>query len=292
VDRLHVAIVSLDAAMRLEVARAFDRAPASWAVSLHKTIPPEADVVVVTPEVDGDGVRFDPAEPERVIDDVAAASRSAGNVFVVTGASGGVGATSIALHVAAALGRRSRTCYFDLDVGWGIRARLGMPPDARTWGDVEDDEESFVLAALPIASGVRAFVAPSDRDHDPLDVLRRAAESFDHVIVDAPRESLDVATQVASAGVLVASPTFPSIERAREVLRATAIRWAVVTNRLGAGGEATKLELEEALGRSIGLELPCAPRLRDAEDDRRLLEAGWSRWAGRIDRLATVLGEM
>ena len=292
VDRLHVAIVSLDPVMRLEAARAFDRAPASWSVSLHKTMPPEADVVVLTPEVEGDGVRFYPAEPDRVIEDVGVAARSTGNVSVVTGASGGLGATSIALHVAASLGRRSSTCFFDLDIRWGIRARLGMPADARTWADVGDDEESFLLAALPIAPGVRAFVAPEGGEGDPVSVLQRAAHSFDHVIVDAPLERLDLATEIAHAGILVASPTFPSIERTRAVLRAHPLRWAVVTNRTGAGGEATRLELEAALGRSIGLELPCAPRLRDAEDERRLLDAGWSRWSSRIDRLADVLGDL
>ena len=278
--------------MRLEAARAFDRAPASWSVSLHKTMPLEADIVVLTPEVEGEGVRFDPAEPERVIEDVGAAARSTGNVYVVTGASGGLGATSIALHVAAALGRRSTTCYFDLDIGWGIRARLGMPPDARTWADVGDDEESLLPGALPIAPGVRAFVAPGDGGRDPIPLLRWAAGSFGHVIVDAPLEYLDLATEVARAGVLVASPTFPSIERARAVLRAHPLRWAVVTNRIGAGGEATKAELESALGRGIGLELPCAPRLRDAEDDRRLLDAGWSRWSSRIERLADALEDL
>jgi hypothetical protein len=289
---LHVAIVSLDPVMRLEAARAFDRAPASWTVSLHKTMPPDADVVVLTPEVEGEGVRFDPAEPERVIEDIGAAARSTGNVSVVTGASGGLGATSIALHVAASLGRRSSTCFFDLDTRWGIKARLGMPPDARTWADVGEDEESFLLAALPIAPGLRAFAAPEGGGGDPVSVLQHAAHSFDHVVVDAPLESLDLATEVAHAGVLVTSPTFPSIERARAVLRAHRLRWAVVTNRIGAGGEATKSELEAALGRSIGLELPCAPRLRDAEDERRLLDAGWSRWSSRIERLADVLGEL
>lgn len=290
-DQIRVAIVSLDPAMRLAAAKAFDGAPSSWFVSLHREVPEGADVVVLTPEVDGEGVRFDPDRPRDVIQAVKDASGGAGRVVVVTGASGGLGVTSIALHLAAAWGRRTRTCYFDLDGGGGSRMRLGMPADVLTWGDVGDDEDSLLLAALPVAPGVRAYVAPQDATGEPLPVLERAAPMFERIVVDTPAGGLEIAIQVADMGILVAAPTFPSIERARDLLARHPLRWAVVTNRIGPGGEATRAELEAVLGRTIGLELPCAPRLRDAEDDRRLLDPAWSRWARRIERLATVLEE-
>jgi MinD superfamily P-loop ATPase len=233
-------------------------------------------------------VRFDPAHPEQIIEDVFAATRPAASGVVVTGVSGGVGATSVATHLAASLGRRSNTCLVDLDPRGGLRTRLGMPLDALTWADVGADDESLRQAALPIAPGLRAYVAPRSADLDPSALLRRVLENFHHVVIDAPLDVLETALQVVSAGVLIAAPTFRAMERAGEVLVRHPIRWAVVTNRLGPGGEATKPELERVLGRTIGLELPCAPRLRDAEDDRRMLDA-WSRWARRIDRLADVL---
>jgi MinD-like ATPase involved in chromosome partitioning or flagellar assembly len=290
-DQVRVAIVGVDNAMRLAAAKAFDRAPSSWLVSLHREVPEGADVVVLTPEVKGEGLRFDPDRPHDVIEAVKDAGRGARRVVVVTGASGGIGATSIALHLAAVWGRRGRTCYFDLDPGGGSRLRLGMPADARTWADVCDDEESLLLAALPVAPGLRAYVASPDGQADPRPVIERAASLFERVVIDAPAGGLDVALDLADVGVLVAAPTFPSIERARDLLGRHTLRWAVVTNRIGPGGEATRAELEAVLGRTIGLELPCAPRLRDAEDDRRLLDPAWSRWARRIERLATVLEE-
>jgi hypothetical protein len=289
VEQLNVAIVSLDPATRLAAARAFDRAPASWSVSLHKSLPENADVVVLTPEVEGDGVRFDPAHPEKIIEDVIAVTHRATSGVVVTGVSGGVGATSVAVHLAASLARRSKTCLVDLDPRGGLRRRLGMPSDALTWADVGEDDESLRLAALPIAPGLRAYVSPPNGELDPTPLLHRVLQNFHHVVLDAPLDILQIPLQVVSAGVLVAPPTFPAIERAGEVLSCRPIRWAVVTNRLGPGGEATRSELERVLGRPIGLELPCAPRLRDAEDDRRMLNSAWSRWARRIDRLADVL---
>jgi hypothetical protein len=290
-DQVRVAIVGVDAAMRLAAAKAFDSAPSSWLVSLHREVPEGADVVVLTPEVDGEGVRFDPDRPHDVIEAVADATRGAGRVVVVTGVTGGIGVTSIALHLAAVWGRRARTCYFDLDACGGSRLRLGMPTDALTWADVGDDEESLLLGAVPIAPGVRAYVASPDADAEPGPVLARAAPLFERVVVDAPPTGLEIALDVADVGVLVVAPTFPSIQRAGDLLARHPLRWAVVTNRIGPGGEATRAELETVLGRTIGLELPCAPRLRDAEDDRRLLDPAWSRWARRIERLATVLEE-
>jgi hypothetical protein len=66
--------------------------------------------------------------------------------------------------------------------------------------------------------------------------------------------------------------------------------WAVVTNKLGPGGETTRAELQELLGgRPIAIELPCCPALRDAEDDARLLASDRHRWRRAVKRLAAAL---
>src|SRR5665809_135008 len=64
---------------------------------------------------------------------------------------------------------------------------------------------------------------------------------------------------------------------------------AVVINRLGRGGETTRAQLADLVGRPISLELPCSPALRDAEDDGRLVSLKWTRYGRAITRLADAL---
>lgn len=65
--------------------------------------------------------------------------------------------------------------------------------------------------------------------------------------------------------------------------------WAVVCNRLGPGGEMTRTELERIVEHRIGLELPCTPALRDAEDEGKLLGLRVSRYSRRVVQLARAL---
>src|SRR3989337_631755 len=99
-----IAIVSRDDGIRLRAAKAFDGAPASWSVRLFDEPPPDADVVVWGADVraagGADGVIFDPAESSGVVAEVAARLRRGARIYAVVGAAGGVGATSIAFHLA------------------------------------------------------------------------------------------------------------------------------------------------------------------------------------------------
>jgi MinD-like ATPase involved in chromosome partitioning or flagellar assembly len=288
---MRVAIVSRDPLLRLEAARAFDAAPAAWIVSLHTTSPPDADVVVATPDVDVPGaLPFDPSHPEGVLEAVAARAQiDRAHIIVVTSPSGGTGATSVALHLASAAAARHRTCFIDLDLRWGVMDRLGLPDDVRTWERGEPSADAVVRAAIPVQGGFRALlVHESGQGAAAIDAVKGA---FDRVVVDAPVEVLSAdVLERASAGVLVMSPTVPSACRAQRMLDAlTTVEWAVVTNRLGPGGEMTRSALERILERSVALELPCAPALRDAEDDARLVTTSFSRWRRAIDRLCKAL---
>jgi Flp pilus assembly CpaE family ATPase len=287
---LRVAVVSRDPDVRLSAARAFDPAPPSWSVRLYDEPPADADVVIVGPDVDAPGdVVFDPHDPGAVLRAVAGRAGNGGRLVVVTSPSGGTGATSLALHLAAFSAGDSAVCFVDFDHRWGVSERLGIGPDARRWNP-SDFSGSVRLAALPVAPGFRVLLAGESGDASE-ELLSRTIAEFDAVVADVPNAGcLGMALHVAHAAVLVVSPTVTGAARAARLLdEFPDVSWAVVTNRLGAGGETTRSEIERILDRPLALELPCAPALRDAEDTCRLLTSRWFRYARAVARLSTAL---
>ena len=214
--------------------------------------------------------------------------------IVITGAGGGAGATTLGLHLAQEIARKKAVCFVDLDVRWGAAARLGFDrARARTWGGVEGSvPEAVRLAALPVAGGFRVLLAPERWEQDLLpEVLDAVATQYDSVFVDVPRgRLLATALRGADVGVVVVPPTAPAARRATDLLAGFEVpRSAIVLNRNGPGGETTRAGIERILERRIALELPCCPRLRDAEDEPRLLSSSLSRWTSRVRRLAAQL---
>ena len=295
---LDVAVVSRDPAVRLAAARAFDNAPPTWSVHLHESPPAGADVIVFGSDVaseSDEAIVFDPASDGSVVDEVRRSVAAAqAKAFVVVGAGRGVGVTSLALHLSAAAARARATCFVDLDLEWGAAARLGMPEDHLTW-DVSQEDADVRRAALPVAGGFRALLAP--RDGEPVEdealrrLLGRARTSFERVIVDSPNaQALDVVIEEVDAAVLVVPAAPAGARRAARILdRHDRARWAVVFNRLGPGGETTRAELHRMLGKRSAIELPSTPALRDAEDDDGLLTSLWSRYVRAVDRLLRAL---
>lgn len=310
-DSFSVALVARDPSARAALARAFDGAPASWSVELYDERPPDADVVVGS-AADSDIV-FDEGDPGLALEAVraVAAARRSSTVCLVTGATSGCGVTSVALQLAASFARRAETCLVDLDTRWrGIAERLDLlDEETKTWGDVREDETSLRRAAVPVRGGFRVLLAPpcapgggspgrseglpDAAGADPTEVVRRAAQHFARVVVDLPAhhppDLIDAAT-AAGPGVLVAPATRGGARRAAAVLeRCSGRRWALVFNRVGAGGQESADRLARRAGTKSALELPCTPTLRDAEEEGRLPEARWTRWSRRIDRLARAL---
>jgi hypothetical protein len=268
------------------MAVAFDTAPASWKVTIHEK-PVPADAVVYGADVgSASGIPFDPTHPESAFERIRAMTLTEAPVIPVTSTRGGTGATSVALHLAAAAAQSRRACLIDLDLTWGIEWRLGFD-EIRRWRPGEDVME----ASIPVRGGFRV-VAPDLGTSEALDdLIERAASAFDVVVADAPEGiALDAAVTKSSVGVLVVQATIPGARRASAFCaRRQGIGWAVVANRLGGGGETTLDGLRRVSGRRIALELPCTPSLRDAEDKGRLLPRHWSRWSRRIDSLARAL---
>jgi Flp pilus assembly CpaE family ATPase len=292
---MKIAVVCRDPTLRFQAARAFDRVPPTWEVELYEHPPQDADVVVLGPDVAGEetGIVFDPERPELVVAQVSDAlrHRSPHRVVVVTAPCGGTGATTVALHLAHKMADAAPTCYLELAVGGADR--LDMPPDALTWAQAGSSAENLRVTALPIAGGFRVLLAPReevDASH-ALEVVDRAADSFDRIVVDAvPKRLLAPVLDRAHAGLMVISPTRPCAKKARALLdELPDVPWAIVSNRTGPGGETTRAGLERILGRRIALELPCTPALRDCEDDGRLLSTHWSRFVRSLARLARAL---
>lgn len=291
--RMHVAIVSGSPEIRRAAAAAFDGAPDHWDVTVHRE-PVTADVTVCGPEdAIESAVVFDRDRATEVLGEVerAAPGRST-NVYVVTGIGGGVGATTLALHLAAAFGRSC--AYLDLDLTWGAASRFGLDrSEIKTWHEIGTGSADRVKqTALPMAPGFRALFAPGAGSDLPdwRFVLDRSRAVFDPLVVDAPAGMLDEAAADASACVQVIAATATGVARAREHLRSfSGPRSALVLNRVGMGGSIAKAVASELLERPISLELPATPALRDAEDDHRMLVGPWTRYARKVAALARAL---
>lgn len=260
-----IAIVARDERIRLAIVKAFDRAPHDWILELHRDTPEHADVVVCgEPNVCEGAIVFD-GDADALLASIAERMPRSDRTIVVTSPSGGTGATSVAVHLAAELAGRGHTAgVVDLGPHAGVRARLGLDPA---------DREHL---PVPVAGGFRLLSSMGE------------GAGFDRLVVDAPRERVsEIGT--ADAGVLVCSPSLEGARRAalmsQELPRAD---WLAVTNRLGPGGETTRARFERVVDRPV-LELPCCAALRDAEDECRLLTRGWTRWARGIARLASQL---
>jgi Flp pilus assembly CpaE family ATPase len=239
-------------------------------------------VFVYGPDVPAaSGIVLDPDNPggliARIESELAVAARN--NVIVVTGTGGGVGTTTVALHLALNAARDRSTCCLG---GQGLGLRLDLPPEIPTWSD---DAAEIHDVATPIAGGFRVVIAPGAA----AGAVDAARASFEAVFVDASLPDVDTMLS-ARAVVLVFPPTVPGVRTASDLVHEHPdVRWALVTNRLGPGGEMTRVALEQILERRIAVELPtCAP-LRDAEDDGRLLTASWYRWPRRIAQLWNTL---
>lgn len=276
VERRQIAIVCPDDSLRLAVARSFDHAPLDWEVTLHRGHPASADVVVGVGDEVASDVRFDPRRSELVVDEVSdVLAQRACSVVLVVGASGGCGATSIALHLAAE--GPTRTCVVDLHERAPAAARLGLDPR----------EVLEASGPVPVAGGFKLVCTGASGEPPSLDVLRRG---FQRVIVDAPCDLVEPLLVSADAAVLVMLPTVTSATQAARLLDTFSdMPLALVTNRTGPGGETASGELQQILGRRLGLQLPCSRALRDAEDDCRLLTSEWSPWRRRIAHLSAAL---
>ncbi len=162
------------------------------------------------------------------------AVKARGRIVAVIGASGGVGATTVACHLAVELAAVSKTKVglFDLDFDFGTAAlALNVKPQF-TVGDMASagHVDPFLLekAAVDTPFGVHLFARPESiaeghgiHEESIRQILRTAAMVYGSVIIDLPHR-LDALTGAAIETcdhlLVVTQLTVPSICNARRLL--------------------------------------------------------------------------
>jgi pilus assembly protein CpaE len=229
------------------------------------------------------------------------------SVVAVCGPRGGVGATFVATHLAAALARSgSRTLLVDADWRFAdLTVALGVPDDeplrtiedlSAVAGELEDRHLDEVAWRHP--AGFEALLAPSvAADAGQVEPAYRAALGVaagtrDAVVVHCGRAADEVSAAVlpmAERIVLVLGLDVLSFRGARrivELLQAEGLasRIGIVINR-AARAEITPKDAERAFGMPPLAIIPVDRRVGPAQD-RGLLLRGRRRSVRAIDRLA------
>ncbi|MGA8890419.1 MAG: AAA family ATPase, partial [Anaeromyxobacteraceae bacterium] len=189
-------------------------------------------------------------------------------------AKGGMGATSLATHLAGALARQGRrVCLVDLDFELGdVLSFLDMK-GSYTLADVATNahrlDRDLLDASVPRhSSGVWVLsqcdaVADAER-LDPgtmASVLRFLRRHYDHVVIDGLRDFGDLsfaALDLASRVVLVVTQEVPAVRSSQRCaayfaqLGYDASRLLVLVNRYQKGSPITREVIEETVGLPVG----------------------------------------
>jgi pilus assembly protein CpaE len=212
----------------------------------------------------------------------APAPTRGGQIVAVTGVIGGVGATTIAVNLAAQLADYSRhhILMFDADLHGGTAAlMLSATPGGGLRAALENPGRVDVLFAE------RSSPAVSDRLHllageEPLDTLVVPADGaaahlgsilcnrYNFIVVDLPRYATRLnleLRELAHVRILVMDATLPAL---REGLRhlglargpRQAARPIVVLNKIGEPGSLTRKQVIDGLGGDVDIVIPWLPK--------------------------------
>jgi pilus assembly protein CpaE len=168
---------------------------------------------------------------------VGAGAGVGGSLVVVAGAKGGVGASTIAAHLAllARTGdRQRRVCLVDLDLQAGDLPQLLNVTHHRTISDLVEVSDDLTARALEETlyvhpSGLRVLLAPGDGERGE-DVTGRVAKQligglkarFDVVVVDVGTtvtEANAVAVEMADQVLVVATPDVLCLRSAKRLIK-------------------------------------------------------------------------
>ncbi|KAA0677226.1 AAA family ATPase [Roseomonas genomospecies 6] len=204
-----------------------------------------------------------------------------GKLVAVVGARGGVGTTTVAVHLGCWLadGARGRTALVDLDLQSGtVALALNLRPEPALREAVEAPDrvdDVFMERAMVAASDRLSVLAAEEPVEDVIDIAPAAALSVltrlqarhNYVVVDAGRAqggAARAALEAASIAVLVGDASVAGLRdlvrlRAAVGRRSGGGRLVTVLNRRGAPGELPAADLMRTLGEPPEHALPYRP---------------------------------
>jgi pilus assembly protein CpaE len=213
-----------------------------------------------------------------------AAEGPGSKIYTFLKSGGGVGATTLAVHTALALGKATpsmpKTCLLDLDLQYGKAALYLDLQSSVSVADLirsPDRMDSSLLhgVMLPHKSGLDVLAAPREfmalESMEPevaRDLVDLARTEYDYVVVDLPQDWTGWSQAILGRSdliVLVAQLNVASIRQARrqlDILKEEGfggVPLAVMLNRYNRGLWGSRISLKEAkeaLGRSIDYFIP------------------------------------
>lgn len=221
--------------------------------------------------------------------------------LVVLGASGGCGATTVAIGSALAIQRSGGSAVLvELDFARGdLAGGFGVPRD-RSIADLEGvaDEltEAHVLAAaFPHRSGMRVLFAPPPSaatwGRSAAALLVSASAASGHVVADLSCGLTDAAFGAIDQGatpVIVSSATRAGARRAAAFVEALAeCECAFLLSRAGGAKELSARAAERMVGLSVAAELPDSKGEADALAAGRWPTKRKARLAGAIEGIVS-----
>jgi pilus assembly protein CpaE len=210
-----------------------------------------------------------------------APSTSEGRVFAVVGAKGGVGTTTVAVNVAAALARVAprRSLLMDLHLAHGDAALfLGIEPrftTADVLANIHRLDEAYLRGVVATSGGGLQVLGSAERGAAPVasaepvrGMIEFAARHYEYVVLDVPRsdltmlDSLDRATTI----ILVVNQELATVRRAGALALALRQRYgkeriALVINRFDRSADIGREDVERVTGGAVRHVIPSDYRL-------------------------------
>lgn len=204
-----------------------------------------------------------------------------GRVVAVTGAKGGVGTTTLAVHLAAELAGIHRVLLMDLDFGMGDVAPImdlaSRDSIAELVARADRLDERMITAAVVVhRTKVNVLPTPDDmeaigpvRGDDIYNILSVAAQAYQWVIVDCGSyydEAVAMALSVSDITVLVTTPDVTSVRDAFRRVRSLASlgvekeRIRLVVNRYHKAAYVSKKDIAQNLGIPVAATIADDPR--------------------------------
>jgi pilus assembly protein CpaE len=241
-----------------------------------------------------------------------AAARPSGKVLAFVGAKGGVGTTTLAVNVAAALAADypGKVLMVDLHVtAHGDAALLlGVEPRFSVVDALENihrlDEAFLKTLVVRAKSGPDVLASPdrpslrSPEGDQVRTLIERLGAAYQYVVLDVPRTDLGVldALEPIAAMTLVVNQELPTVRRAAQVAALLRQRYgkdrvAAVVSRYDSRADIGQDDIERVVGLPVWAVLPSDYRkaIAAANVGRPLVSDNHSRLAGSVVKFAQRL---